>query len=433
MYQQLSKHSVIVQKYGGTSVESIEKIHKIAKRIAEQYQSGMRRLVVVVSAMGKETNRLVSLTESLNQPIDSASYDLVVSAGEQVSAGLMAAALKQECIPAQPFLAHQLAICTDRLHGAAQINSIDINKIHACWQQGKIPVVAGFQGVNDLGELTTLGRGGSDTTAATLAAFLNADLCEINTDVEGVYSADPNRVKGAQLLKVLDYEVAREMAVLGSRVLHPRCVEISAQYNIPIVVRDTFSKDHRDYTLVHSGVESRCKNNAQVTSLSVDKKVARVLLTAITSKQMAEVFDCLAQAAVNVDVIVHERVEEEDKAQVSFSVSTVDQLKTLAILEKIKLSINSEQHGEKSFDFTIEHELAKVSVIGSGLLAQSQITAQLLQILEYANIDVYMMSSSEIKISCMVLKKEATLACQLLHDHLIQQPVTEPVLAATAS
>nr|WP_231117357.1 ACT domain-containing protein [Piscirickettsia salmonis] len=148
---------------------------------------------------------------------------------------------------------------------------------------------------------------------------------------------------------------------------------------------------------------------------------------------MAEVFDCLAQAAVNVDVIVHERVEEEDKAQVSFSVSTVDQLKTLAILEKIKLSINSEQHGEKSFDFTIEHELAKVSVIGSGLLAQSQITAQLLQILEYANIDVYMMSSSEIKISCMVLKKEATLACQLLHDHLIQQPVTEPVLAATAS
>ncbi|ODN43613.1 aspartate kinase [Piscirickettsia litoralis] len=428
MYHQLSKQSVIVQKYGGTSVESVEKIHKIAQRIARQYQSGMKKIVVVVSAMGKETNRLVGLTEALNDPIDAASYDMVVSAGEQVSAGLMAAALKQDNIPAKPFLAHQLAICTDSTHGSAQIKSINISKISECWQQGIIPVVAGFQGIDTLGELTTLGRGGSDTTAATLAAFLNADLCEINTDVEGVYSADPNRVKGARLLKVLDYQVAREMAILGSRVLHPRCVEIGAKYNIPIVVRDTFSQEQRDYTLVHSGVKQACKNNVQVTSLSVDKNIARVVLAGLTSKQMAELFDQFVKVGVNVDVIVHERVEEEERTQVSFSVSMLDQLKVLTILERTKL-----QPGYSVFNFVIEYELAKVSVIGSGLLAQSAITAQLLQTLEQADIEVYMLSSSEVKISCLVLKEEATIACQLLHDDLIKGRSNKRVIRAVAS
>lgn len=411
----LCKGKPVVQKYGGTSVGSVERIKSIAKRVKKQLDEQAHPIAIVVSAMSGETSRLVDLVRSINPDAPAAHYDMAVSAGEQVSVALLASALEAEGVPAKGFTAYQLGIRTDGFHSRARIKSIDCNKIHDVWSKNQIPVIAGFQGVSPDGEITTLGRGGSDTSAVALAVALEAGFCEINTDVDGVYTADPRVVPAARLNKEMDFEVTLEMAALGSKVLHARCVELGAKYNMPIVVRNTFKEDDSERTRIMSFTEKQRLEAPLVSGVTLERNVVRITVDGLASEPttVSELFQEIADAGVNVDIIVHNKSEHQEGLRIGFSIGHEDLNKTLSLLEKWK--------DERSCDIELTHEtgLAKVSIVGLGMQSHPGVASRCFAVLARNEVEIHMISTSEIKVSCLVSEGICEKAAQELHGEFI--------------
>ncbi len=412
----LSYNKPVVQKYGGTSVGSVERIGAIAERIKDQVNGGFNKIAVVVSAMSGETNRLVDLVRQINPQASAKNYDMAVSAGEQVSAALMAAALERVGIKSRGFLAYQLGLKTDSLHSKARIHSIDTAKISDAWEEGLIPVIAGFQGVTDEMEITTLGRGGSDTSAVALAVALGAGFCEINTDVDGVFTADPRYVEGAHLAELMDFEVALEMASLGSKVLHCRCVELGAKYNMPIVVRNTFTKNDHRRTKIMSFSEEQKLEAPVVSGITLDRNIARVAVSGFGygSGIISGMFERIAKLGINVDIIVHNRSNDDSPMRIGFTIAKIDTDQSVDCLKSWakEMELND-------LAIEVEDKLAKVSAVGLGMQSHSGVASRTFSVLAEAGIEIHMISTSEIKISMVVEESYADKAAQILHDTFV--------------
>lgn len=408
----------VVQKYGGTSVGSIDKIQEIANRISIQYKQGLERPVLVLSAMAGETNRLLSLISQVNENVSSIHKDMALSAGEQVSVALMAAAIEHHGIPVKPLLAYQLGILTDGFHSRARIQSINTSVIEKCWQDGVVPVIAGFQGVTDTGEITTLGRGGSDTTAVALAVALRAKACEINTDVDGFFSADPRIVDNAYFIDRLDFEVALEMASLGSKVLHPRCVELAAKYKMPLYVRNTFANESHRRSCILAYSEQESLEAPLVSGVTLDHDVVRLTIDQLPPRHdtFAGIFEGIANCGVNVDVIVHNRPlpSEKQSLQLGFTISQYDINKVVDFLNKFSQS--------QGLDIVVSQEtdLSKVSIVGLGMRSHPGVAGQCFAILASSGIELHMVSTSEIKISCIINREDAEHAARALHAAFLE-------------
>jgi len=406
----------VVQKYGGTSVGKPERILAVAARVARQFREGLTQNAIVVSAMSGETNRLVDLMRQVNSQASARAYDMTVAAGEQVSVGLMAAALESQGIAAVPLLGHQLGIMTDDSHSRARIQSIRRDRIEAIWRTGGIPVVAGFQGVTSDNAITTLGRGGSDTSAVALAAALETDFCEINTDVDGMYSADPRTVKQARHIAKMDYETALEMAALGSKVLHPRCVELAAKYRLPLIVRSSFDPDEAKRTWIMELTPQEALESPVVTGVSATKDVTRVTVEGFDpgTPILRDLFTRIAEAGINVDVIVHDRLRQGEQQSVGFTIPTADLNDTLKAIELVK-----QAGGCAGVVVKAESGLAKVSTVGVGMRSHSGVASRFFSVLAKAEVPVLMVTTSEIKISCVIPEPLADLASQVLHAEFI--------------
>ncbi len=417
MYSQFPKDAVIVQKYGGTSVGNAERIKNVAARIARQVKGGHSRIAVVVSARSGETNRLVEMVNEVNPQASGKSYDMAVAAGEQVSVALMAAALEGEGIKALPFLAYKLGIFTDDLHSKARITHINTQPIEDGWKTGAVAVIAGFQGITPDMELTTLGRGGSDTSAVALAVALKASFCEINTDVDGVFTADPRIVKDARLIKDLDYEVALEMASLGSKVLHPRCVELGAKFKMPLTVRNTFTADDHQRTRIMAQSEVDSIEALVVAGVTLDKNVAKITVSGLAkeSQVISDIFGKLGALGVNVDIIVHDKPSTDQTMRVGFSVAKTDLDAATRAISKL-----TAERGYTGVTVSTETGLAKVSAVGVGMRSYAGVAGRTFGALTSHGIGINMISTSEIKISVVVDEKDAEKATQVLHAEFIK-------------
>jgi len=418
VYAEFPKSANVVQKYGGTSVGNAERIKAVATRIANQVNAGHKRLAIVVSARAGDTNRLVEMINEVNPQASGPAYDMALAAGEQVSVALMTAALEAAGVKAVPLLGHQLGILTDELHTKARIQSIRTDLIETAWANDAVAVIAGFQGVNANNEITTLGRGGSDTSAVALAVALKSAFCEINTDVDGVFTADPRVVANAKLINTLDYEVALEMASLGSKVLHPRCVELGAKWNMPIVVRNTFTADEHQRTRIMPNSETIAIEALVVAGVTVDRSVAKIALSGLKkdSSVISEVFDRLGKLGVNVDIIVHDKPSADGSMRLGFSVGKSDlDAATRAIAALVK------DKGYKDLGVSTETGLAKVSVVGVGMRSYAGVAGRTFSALTRNDIDIHMISTSEIKISCVVTEGDADRAARALHGEFVEK------------
>lgn len=406
------RSAIVVQKYGGTSVGSPERILRLARRIGGHFRSGQRRLAIVVSAMAGETNRLIELLRQVDPSAAPKSYDMVVAVGEQVSVGLMTAALEKEGIPAEPLLGHQIGILTDDFHARARIQSIATERLHCAWEQGRVPVVAGFQGMTSDRALTTLGRGGSDTSAVALAVALGADYCEINTDVPGVYTADPRLVPEARLIERLDYEVAMELAALGSKVLHNRSVELAAKYRMPIVVRSSFDPDDARRTEIMEVNAKEALESPIVSGVTLDRNVAKLTVRGVKAETpaMAALFTEVARLNINVDIIVQNRATGASMLDLGFTISHSDLDLTLMALEAFR----GQPGGEES-QVETSIGLSKISAVGLGMRSHAGVAARMFDALGREGIEILMTSTSEIKISCVIAESDGEKATRCVH------------------
>ncbi|TAN64018.1 aspartate kinase, partial [bacterium] len=396
--------ALIVQKYGGTSVGNIERIKNVAKRVAKSANAG-DSLVVVLSAMSGETNKLVALAQQASEFPVSREYDMVVSTGEQVTIGLLALVLCEMGLKAKSFLGHQVPIITDSQFGSARIENIETDAIYAELEKGVIVIVAGFQGVDPDNNITTLGRGGSDTTAVALAAALKAGLCEIYTDVEGVYTTDPNVCPNAKKLKKVSYDEMLEMASLGAKVLQTRSVEFAKKYEVPVLVRSSFTE--ADGTLV-------CKEDAEmekvvVSGVTYNKDEAKISVLRVPDRPgiAAKVFRPLSDAGINVDMIV-QNISHDTHTDLTFTVSKADYKKAMLIIKDVAKEISAA-------DVSGNTNIAKVSIVGAGMRSHAGIASKTFDCLAKEGINIQMISTSEIKISCVVDVKYTELAVRVLH------------------
>lgn len=407
---------IIVQKYGGTSLGTVERIHLVAQRISDLAKLGYKRTAIVLSAMSGETNRLVSLVEQVNPKASALAFDFAVSSGEQVSVGLMVAALEKLGLRAKPFAGFQLGIRTNGSHSSARIENINTDLLHKSWQNNMIPVIAGYQGMSLDNEITTLGRGGTDTSAVAIAAALGADLCEINTDVDGFFSADPRIVPTAKLMEEMSYELALEMAILGSKVLHHRCVELAAKFNLPLVTRNTFKSEESARTLMTDWNHKQTLEAAVVSGVAVEKKIARFSVKSDENNEdfLPHVFSALSEAGINVDVIVHDHRASQG-AQVAFTCSSAEHQTCRDTLSKTSCLIS-----KKPLSIESESELAKVSIVGIGMISHHGVARRMFKTLADNGISIHMVSTSEIKVTCVVAEKDSDLAVQKLHAEFLE-------------
>lgn len=396
--------ALIVQKFGGTSVGSIEKIRDVAKRVLEQYQEG-NRMVVVLSAMAGQTDSLIQLAKKMTDDPDPRELDVLMATGEQVSVALFAMAVKSMGREARSLLGFQVPIMTDRLYGKARIHEIDTTRIHKELEKGRIVTVAGFQGLDEKGNITTLGRGGSDTTAVALAAALKADVCEIFTDVNGVYTTDPNVCPKARKLETVSYDEMMEMASLGAKVLDIRSVEFAKKYDVPIHVRSTFSKERGTMVIA----ETRDMEKVLVSGVTFNKKEARITIKKVPDRPgiAAQIFEPIFRAGVVVDVIV-QNTSEEGFTDLTFTVPKVDFHKTMKSVSEVAGRIGAEK-------VLGDEDIAKVSIIGVGMRNHAGVAQKMFQVLADENINIMMISTSEIKISCVIQEKYMELAVRVLH------------------
>ncbi len=398
--------ALVVQKFGGTSVGDIEKIKNVAKRVARTKDQG-HDVVVVVSAMAGETDRLINLAKQITEMPDEREMDLLLSSGERVSSALLAIALKAMGYKARSFTGRQAGFITDDAHTKARIKRIEAKNILDALNRGEIAVVAGFQGVSELShDVTTLGRGGSDTTAVALAAALKADVCEIYTDVKGVYTADPRIVPNARKLDRICFEEMLEMASAGAKVLQVRSVEIGMKYGVPIHVRSTFSEE--EGTMVVPFTQDM--EEVLVSAVTHDKNQARITVIDVPDRPgiAKAIFKPLAEANINVDVIV-QNVSHEGLTDVSFTVAETDLPKAVRVIEGVVKEIGAK-------GYTADERIAKVSVVGVGMRSHPGVAAKMFETLAKEGINILMISTSEIKISCIIEDKYTELAVRALHD-----------------
>ena len=398
--------ALIVQKYGGTSVANTERIKAVAERVASTAREG-NKVIVVVSAMAGETDKLVGFAHEITEDPDEREMDLLLSSGERVTSALTALAIQKLGHDSMSFTGRQVGIKTDSSHTKAMIESIEASRLKKALEENKIPVVAGFQGINELSDVTTLGRGGSDTTAVAIAAALQADACEIYTDVEGVFTADPRIVPDARKMDRISYDEMLEMASLGAKVLHGRSVEFAKKYNVPLIVRSSFNL--MPGTLVTK--EDEAMEKVVVTGITHDKNQTRITLMRVPDRPgiAASIFNAVADANVNVDMIVQNISSDDNATDLSFTVSKADERKALEITKKL-----SEELGSKGV--SINSDVAKVSIVGVGMQSHFGVAAQMFRTLSKEGINIMMISTSEIKISCIVDVKHMEAAVRALHN-----------------
>ena len=396
---------IIVQKFGGTSVADTDKIKNVARTVIKEKQNG-NDVVVVVSAMGHTTDYLVKMAKDLSPNPSSREMDMLLSTGEGVSIALLAMAIQAAGYDAVSFNAMQIGIVTENVHSKARI--IKTDKLKKNLQDGKIIVVAGFQGVTPDGEITTLGRGGSDTSAVALAAALNAERCDIYTDVEGVYTTDPRVVPNASRLREISYEEMLELAHAGANVLHPRSVETAKQFNVPLRVRSSFKTDNLGTLIL--GVD-KMEIYKPVAGVAADLSQARIVVCDVpdTPGQAAMIFGKLAQEGISVDMIIQSYARKVSNTNdIAFTIDSSDLEKTKAALEELKDEL-------KAGDIKIDENIAKVSIVGAGMIDRPGIASTMFETLAKLNVNIRMISTSEIKISCLVDKEDAKRAVAALH------------------
>ena len=398
--------ALVVQKYGGTSVGDVERIRNVARRVLNTKNQG-HEVVVVVSAMAGETDKLIRLAKQVTPNPDERETDVLISTGEQVSIALLAIALKDMGSDAKSYLGFQIKIATDSAFGKARITGIESEKMLQDLKNGRIVVVAGFQGVDELDNITTLGRGGSDTTAVAIAAALKADVCEIYTDVDGVYTTDPNICSKARKLPKISYDEMLEMASLGAKVLQIRSVEFAKKYDVPIHVRSSFNDNPG--TIVCK--EDKEMEKVVVSGVTYNKNEAKIEVMRVPDVpgMAAKLFQPIADANIVVDMIIQTSSTEKGCADVAFTVPQSDFAKTLQIVkEAIK--------GFGGKEVKSNEDIAKVSIVGVGMRSHSNVATQMFSALAKEGINIQMISSSEIKISCIIDSKYTELAVRALHD-----------------
>ncbi|MBU0693116.1 MAG: aspartate kinase [Candidatus Omnitrophica bacterium] len=397
-------NKLIVQKYGGSSLTNIERIKNTAARIV-RYAKGGNRIVVVVSAMGDTTDELVSLAKKINLNPSEREVDMLISTGEQISSALLAMALHKRGFDAISFTGHQVGIITDTYHTKAKILRIETKRIKKELESGRIVIVAGFQGISTTSEITTLGRGGSDLSAVALAVSLKADLCEIYTDVEGIYSADPKIVPEAKKLAYLTFDEMLELSSRGAGVMQTRAVEVAKKFNIPLYVRSSFNK--KKGTVIMK--KTPYIEEAVVRGIALTENEAKITLCNVPDKPgiAARIFNELASNDINVDMIV-QNVSHKRTTDVSFTVPKETLLKAVKISERSAISIGI---GEVFSD----ENIAKVSLVGVGMKSHPGVAAKCFSALAKNKINIEMISTSEISISCVVRKESGRKALKVLH------------------
>ncbi|MEW4208840.1 aspartate kinase [Priestia megaterium] len=396
--------ALIVQKFGGTSVGSVERIQNVANRVIQEAERG-NQVVVVVSAMGKTTDALVKLASDITDSPSKREMDMLLTTGEQVTISLLTMALQYKGYEATSLTGWQAGIQTEAVHSNARIQHIDTTRIQSQLDRGRIVVVAGFQGCSEDGSITTLGRGGSDTTAVALAAALKAAKCDIYTDVTGVFTTDPRYVEDARKLHSISYDEMLELANLGAGVLHPRAVEFAKNYQVPLEVRS--SLENENGTIVEEEVSM--EQNLVVRGIAFEDNISRVTIEGLNNElqTLSTIFTALAKEQLNVDIII-QNVTANNRLSISFSIKTVDVDAALAVLKEYKSTLGYTR---------IEHEsgLAKVSIVGSGMISNPGVAAEMFEVLAGEKIEVKMVSTSEIKVSTVVPHAGMVKAVETLH------------------
>ncbi len=386
---------LIVKKFGGTSVADANCIKNVAKIIKKDYLAG-NKVAVVVSAMGKTTNEFITLSKQINPNPSKREYDVLLSAGEQISISLLAMALEKIGVKAISFTGWQIGFLTCGAHSKAKIKSIDKNKIIKKLNENHVIIIAGFQGVTEFGDITTLGRGGSDTSAVALAVALKADLCEIYTDVDGIYTIDPRIIKNARKLKKISYTEMLELASLGASVLHSRAVEIARNNKIKLCVRSSFNIDTEGTFVVNENELNTLERKVIITGIAIDNNVFSVSLIKVEDKPgvASEIFTELAKQNINVDMIVQSSNKSYYK-DITFTVESNDFKDTIQAIENIKSKLKFE-------NISYSKEVSKLSIVGAGIKTNPGVAAKMFEILAANNVNIEMISTSEIRISTVV-------------------------------
>ena len=397
---------MIVQKFGGTSVKSIARIKNVASLVARAAEQDP--VVVVVSAMGDTTDYLVKLAHQASDAPNRREYDALLATGEQISIALVAMALNQKGVRAVSMTGAQLGIITESVHTAARIVDIKTERLRRHLDEGQVVVAAGFQGTTPEGDTTTLGRGGSDTTAVALAAALGARICDIFTDVSGVYTADPNIVSSARLLKEVSYEEMLEMARVGAQVLHPRAVELARKHKLPLRVRNTFDPDHEGTILRGAG---EMEIYRPVSGVTVDRNQARLAILKVPDRPgvAGEIFGALAEHNISVDMIIQAFHQDRSVNDITFTIKRGDLAAARTALEEVAARVGAE-------GVLADEDVAKVSIIGASLMDQPDVAARMFRTLGREGINIKMISTSEIRISCAVSERDAERAVTVVHD-----------------
>lgn len=395
---------LIVQKYGGTSVGNVERIRNVARKVAQTRDEG-HDVVLVVSAMSGETDRLLSLAHELSEAPAEREVDVLLSSGERVTIALLSIALNSMGYPAKAFTGRQAGIVTDGVHTRARIERVGGERVREALKQGIIPVIAGFQGISVESDVTTLGRGGSDLSAVAIAAALKADLCDIYTDVEGVFTADPNIVSEARKLDKVSYEEMLELASLGAKVLQNRSVEYAAKYGVKLRVLSTFKEGSG--TLLTE--EDADMEKVAVSGVTCDRNQAKITIIGVPDRPgiAAKIFSPVADANIVVDMII-QNVSQESLTDISFTVPRPDVKKTIEMMRSVVRDIGARE-------LEVKEDIAKVSVVGVGMRSHSGVAVRMFSVLSKEGINIMMISTSEIKISCVIDAKYAELAVRALH------------------
>jgi len=396
--------SIVVQKFGGTSVGSIEKIRNVAERVIQTKKEG-NQVVVVLSAMAGQTDALIKLAHEVCPEPDARELDVLMSTGEQVSVALFAMTVKSMGYEARSLLGFQVGILTDSLYGKARIHEVNADRLVAELEEGKILAVAGFQGTDEFGNITTLGRGGSDTTAVAIAAALGAEVCEIFTDVDGVYTTDPNICPKAKKMEFISYDEMLEMSSMGAKVLELRSVEFAKKFNVPIHVRSTFNQERGTMVVP----ETKDMEKVVVSGVAYNKNEARVTITKVPDRPgvAGQIFEPVFRAGIIVDMIV-QNTSEEGRTDLTFTVPKTDFLKTMKLVSDVAQKIGAEK-------VLGDEDIAKVSIVGVGMRSHAGVAQRMFRALADENINIMMISTSEIKVSVVIEEKYTELAVRVLH------------------
>ncbi len=395
---------LVVKKFGGSSVADKERIFNVAKRCIEDYEKG-NQVVVVLSAMGKTTDGLIAKAHEINPNPPKRELDMLLATGEQVSVALMSMAMNALGVPSVSLNASQVAMHTSSAYGMAKLKKIDTERIQHELEAKKIVIITGFQGINKYEDLTTLGRGGSDTTAVALAAALHADACEIYTDVDGVYTADPRIVPHARKLLEVSYDEMLEFASLGAKVLHNRSVEMAKRYGVQLVVRSSLNREEGTIVKEETKLERML-----VSGVAADKNVARISVIGVKNEPGVafKIFNLLAKHNINVDIII-QSIGREERKDISFTVAKQDLKETMDLLNEHKDGITAQ-------NVTSEEDVAKLSIIGAGMTSNPGVAAKMFEALYNANINIKMIATSEIRITVLIHEEDVNRAMRTVHD-----------------